>query len=138
MPERTPPKKTQIEGWVFDVQEEAKGVGLWLVDGQGKAQKFFYPFRPYFYIAGNRSRLEAALRILKQWKLPIFLQREEKGEFYSNRTIPCLEAPHLSSAGGEGGVLFEQDHPLPQGLHGFSAGLHEDREGPYRGEGGGL
>ena len=121
MSERSP-----IEGWVFDVQEEARGVGLWLVDGQGKAQKFFYPFRPYFYIAGNQSRLEAAMRVLNQWKVPIFLERVEKREFYSDRAIPCLkvstDSPRAYSkivkaltAAREGGFeLYTCDIPVAQ------------------------
>jgi DNA polymerase-2 len=80
-----------MEGWVFDVQEEAKGVGLWLVDERGRTHKFCYPFRPYFYVTGNKPSVEAALKILDTWKVPIFLEREEKREFYSDRVIPCLK-----------------------------------------------
>ena len=80
-----------MEGWVFDVQEERKGVGLWLVDEWGKTHKLACPFRPYFYITGNKSSIRAALKFLDQWKVPIFLEREEKKEFYSNKIIPCLK-----------------------------------------------
>ncbi|MFQ5851161.1 MAG: DNA polymerase domain-containing protein [Candidatus Binatia bacterium] len=84
------PARTPVEGWVFDVQEETKGVGLWLVDGQGKTRKFFYPFRPYFYVVGNEPHLEAVMRTLHRWRVPIFLHWEEKRDLYSDRTIPCL------------------------------------------------
>ena len=80
-----------MEGWIFDVQEETQGVGLWLVDEQGRTRKLRYPFQPYFYLTGNKPSIEAAVRVLRAWKVPLTLQREEKKEFYSGKTVPCLK-----------------------------------------------
>jgi DNA polymerase-2 len=80
-----------MDGWVFDVQEEAKGVGLWLVDERGRTRKLLYPFKPYFYITGDRPSIEEAVKILQGWKVPFFLEREEKREFYTDKIIPCLK-----------------------------------------------
>ena len=80
-----------MEGWVFDVQEEGRGVGLWLVDERGKTQKVNCPFKPYFYITGNKPSIATAIKILDRWKVPIFLEQEEKKEFYSDKVIPCLK-----------------------------------------------
>ncbi|MGH7772990.1 MAG: DNA polymerase domain-containing protein [Candidatus Binatia bacterium] len=77
--------------WVFDVEEEAKGVRLWLVDEEGKTHKLTYPFRPYFYITGGRSAVAAAIKTMGRWKVPVFLQWEEKREFYSDKLIPCAK-----------------------------------------------
>ena len=119
-------ERTQIEGWVFDVQEEARGVGLWLVDGWGKTRKFLHPFKPYFYIVGKRPALEGAVRAIRRWKVPIALQWEEKGEFYSDRKIPGLkisiDAPRiypkvvkaLTASTEEGLELYTCDIPVPQ------------------------
>src|SRR5574341_701715 len=80
-----------MEGWVFDVQEEIKGVGLWLVDERGRTRKLCHPFKPYFYLTGSKSSIEAAVRILQAWKVPLALQREAKKEFYSAKTVPCMK-----------------------------------------------
>ncbi len=80
-----------MDGWVFDVQEEAQGVGLWLVDERGRTRKLLYPFKPYFYITGDRPSIEEAVKILQGWKVPFFLEREEKREFYTDKIIPCLK-----------------------------------------------
>ena len=80
-----------MKGWVFDVQEEERGVGLWLVDERGKTQKVNCPFKPYFYITGNKPSIATAIKILDRWKVPIFLEQEEKKEFYSDKVIPCLK-----------------------------------------------
>ena len=80
-----------MKGWVFDVQEEERGVGLWLVDERGKTQKVNCPFKPYFYITGNKPSIAATIKILDRWKVPIFLEQEEKKEFYSDKVIPCLK-----------------------------------------------
>ena len=120
------PESTSIEGWIFDVQEETKGVGLWLVDDRGRTRKLVYPFMPYFYITGNRRSIEAAVRVLAVWKVPILLNWEEKREFYSDKIIPCLkvsvDSPRayskivkaLTSERKEGFELYTCDIPVPQ------------------------
>ena len=114
------------EGWVFDVQEEARGVGLWLVDERGRTSKLCYPFKPYFYLTGDKPSIEAAVRILQAWRVPLALQWEEKKEFYSDKTIPCLkvsvDAPQvytkiikaLSTERKKGFELYTCDIPVAQ------------------------
>ncbi len=80
-----------IEGWVFDVQEEPIGVGVWIIDRDGKTRKLLHNFKPYFFITGNWASIKAALRSLERWHAPIYLEQEEKKEFYSDKPMPCLK-----------------------------------------------
>ncbi|MDP6559858.1 MAG: DNA polymerase domain-containing protein, partial [Candidatus Binatia bacterium] len=118
--------RSAIEGWLFDVQEEARGIGLWVVDEGGGTHKFFYPFKPYFYIGGDRPHLEEAVRILRRWRVPLEFQWEEKGEFYSDLTLLCLkvsvDSPRiyqrivktLTGVRGKGFELYTCDIPVAQ------------------------
>jgi len=84
-------QKTRIDGWLFDVQEEPSGIGLWIIDSEGKTHKLHHPFNPYFYLAGKKSQIRAALHMLESWKVQVSITPEERREFYSNKAVSVLK-----------------------------------------------
>ena len=80
-----------VEGWVFDVQEEPIGIGVWIIDREGRTRKLLHDFKPYFFLTGNRTSIKTAIQRLERWHAPIYLEQAEKKEFYSDRPVPCLK-----------------------------------------------
>lgn len=81
-----------FQGWVFDADLHSEGIRLWVIDPEGRRGTFIDRWAPFFYFSGPVRSLQRAGDLLRRCGARVVVDRVEREELFSHRSLPVLRA----------------------------------------------
>ncbi len=80
-----------LEAWLFDATPDPEGMRVWVLDRQGCPHSFLDPWRPCFFLEGDRTQIRKAGELFRRAPWPVTAEWTHRNELFSGETRAVLQ-----------------------------------------------